>query len=126
MTTQIFVISPEYNSFYVTGSQTVNPPLDFKYNGIAADSHCVTVPTTYYAEGATEVIVTQNAELMPRSEPAYEGLLDTPRRLITIYETNSDIAEFVVTGTSTRLRIWIDHPSEPDHVVIAWSDASTE
>lgn len=55
--------------------------------------------------------------------PDYDGLLDTPHRLMMLSDALPDIAGIPVRSQSTRIRIWVNHPTQPDHVVIGWADA---
>ena len=125
MTVSTFVIAPTYNSFYVDGDGKVEPPLDFVFNGVAATRECVTIPTVYYADSSTTVIVGHVSDLENSAAPNYEGILATPQRQLVITETLSDIAAIKVENTESYIRVWMNDTNEPDHVTIAWSDAST-
>jgi len=47
----------------------------------------------------------------------------TPNRRVILLDANDDdIATVPVPGLVTRIRIWINHPTEPDEVTIAIAD----
>lgn len=126
MTISTFVIAPEYVSFYVAGVRDFEPKTDTLNGSIAATSESVTIPSIYNYDGTTTVHVRPAADVNPTRNSDFDGVIATPARLLMISEALADIADIEVSGTSTRLQIWINHHNQPDHVVIAWSDASTE
>lgn len=122
MVVRTLVIAPEYVSFYVAGRREVTPPIDLDYGRISAAVDCVTVPSRYANDGDTTVIVGPLSELNQMSAPDHDGILETPHRLLMLSDALSDIADIPVGGVRTRIRIWVNHPTEPDHVVIGWAD----
>jgi len=122
MVVKTFVIAPEYVSFYVAGRREVTPPIDFDYGRIAATRDCITVPSLYSNDGDTTVVVGPLSELNQTLAPDHDGLLDTPHRLLMLSDALIDIADIPVSSTRTHIRIWVNHPTQPDHVVIGWAD----
>lgn len=122
MVVKTFVIAPEYVSFYVAGRREVTPPIDFDYGRIAATRDCITVPSLYANDGDTTVVVGPLSELNQTLAPDHNGLLDTPHRLLMLSDALTDIADIPVGSKRTRIHIWVNHPTEPDQVVIGWAD----
>lgn len=122
MTIETLVIAPQYIGFYVAGTRKIKPPIDLDYGRIAANTECITVPSIYSYDGDTTVVVGPFAELNQTIPPDYSGVLNTPHRLIMLSEALADIADIKVSSTKTHVRIWVNHPTQPDHVVIGWSD----
>jgi hypothetical protein len=120
MAAETLVVAPEYLSIYVAGKRKISPPIDLDYGGIAATEDCITVPCLYWNEGDTTVTIAKFAELNPKSAPSYEGVLNTPEKILMISEANADIRDIPVSSVRTPIRIWIDHPTQPQHIVIAW------
>ena len=51
--------------------------------------------------------------------PAFDGFLDTPDCTVAVWTVPWEkMLEAKVPTTRTRLRIWTNHPSEPDDVYI--------
>jgi hypothetical protein len=98
----------------------LSPPIDLDYGGIAANEDCITAPCLYWNEGDTTVTVAKFAELPPQSTPSYDGMLNTPEKMLMISEANADIKDVPVSSVRTRIRIWIDHPTQPENIIIAW------
>lgn len=122
MVVKTLVIAPEYVSFYVAGRREVAPVVDHDYGRIAATRDCITVPSLYANDGDTTVVVGPLSELHQTLAPDHDGLLDTPHRLLMLSDALTDIADIPVGSTRTHIRIWVNHPTQPDHVVIGWAD----
>ena len=93
---------------------------------MVANNECINIPAIYYFDGYTEVIVGHSTKLGAMAAPDYTGMLETPGRRVLIFDAKAQFAEIAVPGLLTRIEIWINHPTQPDHVTIAWSDASAE
>jgi hypothetical protein len=120
MAVETLIVAPEYLSIYIAGKRKISPPIDHDYGGIAANEDCITVPCLYWNEGDTTITVAKFEELNPKSMPNYDGELYTPERVLMISEANADIRDIAALSVRTRIRIWIDHPTQPQNVVIAW------
>lgn len=61
------------------------------------------------------------SEIMETKEPDFDGMLNTPNQELILFDANEpQYAIARVLSTKTRVRVWIDHPMEPENVVIAW------
>ncbi|WP_168168935.1 hypothetical protein [Shinella sp. HZN7] len=53
--------------------------------------------------------------------PTFDGFLDTPDKRLVFFDANEpEFASVSVPPVKTRIRIWIDHPREPENAVIAF------
>lgn len=53
--------------------------------------------------------------------PTFDGVLNTPDKRLIFFDANEpDFASVSVPTTKTRIRVWIDHPREPENVVVIW------
>jgi hypothetical protein len=53
--------------------------------------------------------------------PAFDGHLKTPDRMIVISTVEGKtILKDSVPGIITRVRVWVNHPSMPDEVIIGF------
>lgn len=110
MAAENFVVAPEYLSIYVAGKRKISPPIDLDYGGIAANEDCITVPCLYWNEGDTTVTVANFAELPSQSAPSYDGVLNTPEKILMISEAmptsetcpSLQFARVSVSGSITR------------------------
>lgn len=70
-------------------------------------------------DGPTEITLGRAQEVGLPDTPAFDGLLETARRNVVVFTAeNHSILHASVPGTRTRLRIWTNHPTEPDKVAI--------
>jgi hypothetical protein len=124
MTVQTKKISPTYVSFYAAGSDSVEIPLDLdRVGGIISASDCLNIPALYWNDGDTTVTLGHASEIKETRAPDYDGMLETPNKVVLLFDAEVD--EFMsieVSTHKTRIRVWINHPTQPDEVVIAVGD----
>lgn len=120
MSATTIVVAPEYFSIFVSGAWRVNVPLQVNKLGILANRECIRVPCLYWNDGDTKVTLGTFAEVDPGTKPDFDDMLDTPRREVILSDAHStELARKSVDTKRTRIRIWINHPTEPDEVTIA-------
>lgn len=70
-----------------------------------------------FQDGETRITLGNPKKTSDR--PAFDGFLDTPDRTVAVWIVPWEkVLEAKVSETRTRLRIWTNHPSEPDDVYI--------
>lgn len=113
-------ISPPNSILFISDGRSGVAPQITKEKRIWATSSCVAVGCLMEQDGPTEVTLGQADEIRSQEIPAFDGFLETPRRTVLVSTSeNRSILEKNVTSERTRLRIWTNHPSEPDKVIIA-------
>ncbi|TKT80051.1 hypothetical protein [Aquamicrobium sp. LC103] len=120
MTIKFADVAPEYVSFYIAGALDVRIPLDHDLTGLIASDECINVMCLYWNEGDTKITLGPVEELPYRSEaPRFDGMLQTPEHKVILFDVNTpEILSMDVSETKTRVRIWTNHPTQPDDVVI--------
>jgi hypothetical protein len=114
-------VAPEYVSFYVAGKLSVEIPLDREHRRIVATQDCINIPCLYWNDGDTTITLGPFDEVDTATEPAFDGMLNTPDNKIILFDAvEPEMASAHVPATQTRIRIWTNHPTEPDDVTIAW------
>lgn len=54
-----------------------------------------------------------------QGSPAFDGKLETPSRVVSVdIVPGKKVLEQNVPYATTRIRIWLNHPVEPDNVTI--------
>lgn len=121
MTVKKIVISPEYLSFYIAGKDDILVPLDHDRVGIVASDECINVGCLYWNEGDTTITLGPIDEMKPQPvPPKFDGILLTPEHQVILSDANTlEILSMDVPETKTRVRIWTNHKTEPDDVIIA-------
>jgi hypothetical protein len=119
MNTIVVVTAPDYLSFYVAGSRRAKTPLQANVHGILANEECIRVPCLYWNDGDTTITLGSAKDVDPGRTPDFDGLLDTPEGEVMVSDTDDPrLAAYPTVEGLTRIRIWINHPTEPDEVVI--------
>jgi hypothetical protein len=113
-------VAPEYVSFYVAGDSEADVPVEYGALGVFGTSECLVVTCQYGNDGDTTITIGPHEELPLTQMPLrFDGHLDTPDGKIVLFDTNiPDILSMDVRVTRTRVRIWSNHESQPDVVVI--------
>jgi hypothetical protein len=121
LTVKRTIVAPEYVSFYVAGVDDIAVPLDHDGRGIVASDQCINVGCLYGHDGDTTITLGPFGELAPQAAPPkFDGMLDTPEYRVVLSDANMpEILSMEVPGVRTQVRIWTNHPTEPDDVVIA-------
>jgi hypothetical protein len=88
---------------------------------VLATSSCISVGCLTFADGATEITLGPAGEVSPGASPAFDEELETPNRAVTVSTVEwENLLEERVLSATTRVRIWVNHPIEPDKVTIGW------
>jgi hypothetical protein len=70
-------------------------------------------------DGATEVTLGAARDVDPGGRPAFDGMLETPSRIVIVATSErKTLLDSSVPGMGTRVRIWVNHPNEPDKVIV--------
>lgn len=121
MTVQHLSMAPEYVSFYVAGRRNVDIPTHMDRRGVLSSKDCILIPALYWNDGDTHVTFGPASEIKENRKPDFDGILNTPNNEIILFDANNpQFAISRVPSAKTRIRVWIDHPTEPENVVIAW------
>ena len=71
------------------------------------------------ADGETEFTLGEMHEVDPGVRPVFQGELKTPNYKIVLRSVLGEtILEAPVSQLSTTVRIWANHPTEPDEVIV--------
>jgi hypothetical protein len=87
---------------------------------ILATASCVSVGCLMYQDGETELAMGELQEVAFGGAPAFDGILDTPSRSVVISTVEwQTVLQANVPDIKTRIRIWVNHPTEPDRIGVA-------
>ena len=113
-------IAPANSSFFLedSGEGGRYPEIDQRLPRIWSTESCIIVATLVFMDGETELTVSD--EGAPPGAPAFEGMLETPSKVLQVSTSENDILlRCDVAGNATRVRVWTDHPSEPENIFVA-------
>ena len=82
---------------------------------------CILVGCLIDADGETELALGSMSEVDPGELPVFQGKLRTPTRGIALESVDGrTILDAPVSQEETMVRIWTNHESEPDKVVVGF------
>jgi hypothetical protein len=80
---------------------------------------CIAIGCLAFMDGETEVTLANTRDVHSDNEPAFDGVLETPSRTVIVWTVErKTLLEAAVDGRRTRVRVWTNHPMEPDKVAI--------
>lgn len=87
---------------------------------ILSTPSCISFRCFPEQDGATEVMLGDAVDVHVGREPAFDGDLETPNRVVVVSTVELKIIlQHAVAETRTRVRIWLSHPQWPEKVTIA-------
>lgn len=82
---------------------------------------CILVGCLIDADGETELAFGSMSEVDPGELPVFQGKLKTPTRRIALESVDGHtVLEAPVPQLETTIRIWTNHESEPDKVIVGF------
>jgi hypothetical protein len=113
------------NSLILVMDQTVGKvPDSMNQSLVAATTTCVAVGTV--SETDAQTFISLSDEIPPRMSKqvlAFDGVLPTPSRRLSVCSVHDDaLLVLDVAGNNTRVRIWADHPAEPNEIWVVVGD----
>lgn len=111
------------NSVILVMDREAGQPPETMGDGLAvATRSCVAIGTLCEVDGTTSVAFTSGPEASHKRagmKQAFDGLIATPSREVHLCTTALEsVAKLPVSATMARVRVWANHESEPDHVLI--------
>lgn len=120
MTVEATTAAP--NSLVLVQALTGGQPPD-SLDGLAGStSTCVAVGTLSSQDGETTIVVTDDAApvLAANELQVFDGEIDVPGGTLAVTTVFNDVLVTLPVRTgSVALRIWVNHETEPDRIVIA-------
>jgi hypothetical protein len=112
-------IAPPNSLLFVSDVDGGTPPEITRRGRLWTTSSCIAVGCLAFMDGETEVSLGQARDVDPGGQPAFDGVLETPNRAVMVSTAEGEkVLDAGVPGKSTRVRIWTNHPTEPDRVII--------
>lgn len=113
------MIAPPNSLIVIMDPQARDFPDSQDNRGIVGTEECIGVACRSADDAETEVQFGWDREVSLSKLPAFEGWLRVPTRRVTLRTVlDEELASLEVGKRRVIVRIWTDHPREPDHVVI--------
>jgi hypothetical protein len=86
---------------------------------VASTDTCIAVGCRSDIHGDTQFTLGETHDVDPGGYPTFRGMLKTPNRRIALMSVIGQvILEVPVPQQHTIVRVWVNDPSEPDHVIV--------
>lgn len=109
------------NSIFFIEDQTrgKSPEIEEQRPRIWSTRSCIIVGCLMSQDGPTELILSDASGDAIAGTPAFDAILDTPSRVVEVSTSEREVLlRSVVPAHFTRVRIWTDDPSEPEHILV--------
>lgn len=112
-------LAPPNSIFFIEDAAGGELPLiDGRAPRIWASQRGIIVGCLSFMDGETEFTASDSADDAARSVPTFSGEIATPGRLIEVSTSEREVLlRIPVAGATTRVRIWTNHPSEPNEIL---------
>lgn len=116
--TKSVLIDPPYSLLFISDPSLEDFP---EQNGdrIRWTDGCVSISCLGYQENDTKVTLGPLSEVARFGAPIVERVIFTPHREVVVSTVELKVVlRATVPSTRTRVRIWENHPSEPDEIIV--------
>ncbi len=115
----IRIAPPNSMFFFEDPSGGKSPEIESSEISIWSTRSCIIIGCLSFVDGETELIVSDSPSDVASTTTAFDGVLDTPSRVIEVSTSEGKIlACHDVRSHFTRVRAWTDHPTEPEHILV--------
>jgi hypothetical protein len=105
--------------FFVTGLDAPEMPKIEREGTVWSTSSCVAIGCTPDVDGETRIAIGSPGQLSVTGKLVLDSHLPTPSRLVRFnIVPGKTILEQEVSGTTTRVRVWVNDPKEPNDITI--------
>lgn len=112
-------LAPPHSVVLIEDSIGGEIPTSMKRSLIVATDSCIAVGCRAEDDGETEIELGQCSSVDTGAQPEFEGLLSTPSRKLVVRTVQGvTLLEMPVQSAETKLRIWVNDPSEPDRIAV--------
>lgn len=113
-------VTLEYNGFYIAGSNVVNVPASLDEYPFAISKECINVGCRMWHDAEIRIELGQYTDFECFTPPIVNTFIRTPTRKVILFDANHpELMKLEVEIGYTRIRVFTNHATEPDHVVVA-------
>jgi hypothetical protein len=115
--------NPPNSLILVQDSEGGDIPISMDSSSMAATGSCIAIGTTSDLDEDTEISIGMCEEFDVELEPTFEFYLQVPSRKIVVQTVYIEtLIELDLLGQEIFLRIWTNHPTEPNIIQICILD----
>lgn len=112
-------LAPPNSVVLVEDSSGGEVPVSMNQSLISSTDSCIAVGCRAEDDGETEIVLGYSGNVDTGEQPVFDGLLRTPsRKLVVRTVLGITLLEMPVSETETKLRIWVNDPTEPNQIAV--------
>jgi hypothetical protein len=112
-------VAPPNSLLFISDQNGGVAPEPVRGAQILSTSSCISVACLMSQDGETEVTLGSAPDIRPGGFAVFDGLLETPNRSVVVSTVEGHpLLEARVPRVTTRIKVWVNRPKEPDQVVI--------
>ena len=112
-------IAPPNSLVVISDAHGGEVPLAMRAKRIVSTRSCIAVGCRMFADGPSRFTLGPAREVDPGMPPSFEGSLEAPSRTVVVSTVERQaLRRAQVPSREVRVRIWTNHPTEPNEVVI--------
>ncbi|WP_342359662.1 hypothetical protein [Terrarubrum flagellatum] len=112
-------IAPPHSILFLSGPKG-GVAAEFEDRLFLFSPTCISFRCLMEHDGETDVTIGDSSEIEQITVPNFDEILRTPDKVVMLSMVAwKSLTKIAVETKQTRVRIWVNHPIEPDQVVIA-------
>jgi hypothetical protein len=112
-------VAPPNSLLFISDENGGTTPNITREGRLWSTPSCVAVGCLAFMDGVTEVSIGQAKEVSVADALVFDGNVETPSRLLVVSTSDRrQLLKFATPFRNTRVRIWANHPTEPNRVSI--------
>jgi hypothetical protein len=120
-------LAPPNSVLLIMDLRTGEPPTTMGKELVAATNSCVAVGTLCEVDGKTSVVFSaalESSDPVGDMKQVFDGVIATPSREVHLCTTALEsVAKLPVSATTAKVRVWANHRTEPDCLLIVVNSA---
>lgn len=113
------IVAPPNSLMLISDQSGGTPPDTMRGARLSATPSCIAVGCLMFADGRTKFTLGIARDVGTEEPPVFDGILETPQRTIVVRTVeHKTLLKSAVDDTRTRVRVWVNRPTEPDKVII--------
>ena len=112
-------VRPRNSVVLLTDRSVGEIPATLGDSAVAATPSCLAIACQSEVDGRTRIALQFTSDYSPAGDLDFAGELLTPTRMLSVLSVElEELLATPVACTQTSVRVFTNHPSEPDHVTI--------
>jgi hypothetical protein len=113
------LVAPPYSVVFLTGEIEFEAPESMNSAIVASTPSCIAIGCMSADDGPSEFKIVRRVERAEGLKLVFDGFASTPDKVLFLMTVNHDLLlKTSVEHSRMRICIWVNHPVEPNKIVI--------